>query len=93
MQQFKRITLYETVICEEQQYGYTELFLVKFSENIKQDGTPGDMISKKKHCKASVVMASRRGQFGNPGRETSAIGSRYSRTSEKQKTRRTRCVL
>jgi hypothetical protein len=37
-------------------------------------------------------MAMSRGQFENPGRGTSAVGSRYPRTSVGQQTKRTQCV-
>jgi hypothetical protein len=34
-----------------------------------------------------------RGQFGNPGKETFAVGSRYQRTGVGQQTERRKCVL
>jgi hypothetical protein len=33
-----------------------------------------------------------RGQFENPGREASVVGSRYQRTGEGQQTNKTTCV-
>jgi hypothetical protein len=39
-----------------------------------------------------VALAVGLGQFGNPGRGTSAVGSQYSRTGEGQQTKRTKCM-
>jgi hypothetical protein len=44
------------------------------------------------HCESGVVVAVAREQFGKPGSETSAVGSRYQRTSEGQQTKKTQCL-
>jgi hypothetical protein len=33
------------------------------------------------------------GQFGNPGRETSTVGSRYQKTGERQQIKKTKCMF
>jgi hypothetical protein len=34
------------------------------------------------HCKSTVAVIAERGQFGNPGRGKSTVGSRYERSGE-----------
>jgi hypothetical protein len=39
------------------------------------------------HCESSVAVSVGPGQLGNPGRRTSAVGSRYQSTSKEQQTK------
>jgi hypothetical protein len=43
-------------------------------------------------AQSRVAVAVARGQFGNPGRGTSAVGSRYQKAGKRQQTKNTQCV-
>jgi hypothetical protein len=43
------------------------------------------------HCESRAAIAVEWGQFGNSGRKTSTVGSRYQRTGVEQHTKKTQC--
>jgi hypothetical protein len=52
----------------------------------------GSFRRRRQHYESRVAVAVVRGQFGNPGRGTSAVGSRYQRTCVRQQTEKAKCV-